>query len=109
MREHLPLYVPALVGTVLAVILWFVLARRIRRVGKSRWRPVLLCLPLLLGALGYGLFWLGFFSSTDAAVQLHAVRLTVTYFTGPFLSWVGGVWLVISTWLIFPALRSAAA
>jgi hypothetical protein len=106
MREHLPIYVPAIVGAMLALVLWIVLARKMSRVGKSRWRAVLLCLPLLLGAAGYGLFWLGFFSSPDAAVQLHAVRLTTVYFTASFLPWFGGVWLALSAWLITPALRT---
>jgi general stress protein CsbA len=108
MREHLALYIPAVIGVISALVLWIMLARKMTRVGRSRWRAVLLCLPLLLGAVGYGLFWFGFFSSPDAAVQLHAVRLTIAYFTEALLPWLGGLWLVLSAWLIKPALLTTS-
>ena len=106
MREHLSIYVPALVGAILTLALWISLSRRLSRVGKSRWRAVGFCLPLLLAAVGYGLFWFGFFSSSDIAVQLHAIRLTIVYFSESFLSWAVALWLLISAWLIAPALRT---
>jgi hypothetical protein len=107
MREQLHLYVPAMVCAVVALALWALLARAMAARGRSRWRPVLLCLPLLLGAIGYGLFWFGFFSSPMAAVQLHAVRLTIQHFAGAFLPWIGAVWLVLSGWLLLPLVRGA--
>jgi hypothetical protein len=108
MREQLHLYVPSMVGAVIALALWVVLTRAMVARGRSRWRPVLLCLPLLLGAVGYGLFWFGFFSSPATAVQLHALRLTVQHFAGPFLPWIGAVWLAMSGWLLVPLVRRAA-
>jgi hypothetical protein len=108
MLEHFHIYVPSMIGAVMALALWVVFARAMAARGKSRWRPVLLCLPLLLGAVGYGLFWFGFFSSPATAVQLHAVRLTVQHFAGPFLPWIGAVWLALSGWLLLPLLRRAA-
>jgi hypothetical protein len=102
LREQLHLYVPALVGANLALALWIALARAIALRGRSRWRPVLLCLPLLAGAVGYGLFWFGFFSSPSTAVQLHAVRLTIQHFAGNALPWVALVWLMLSGWLLWP-------
>jgi hypothetical protein len=107
MREHLGLYVPSTVGAIMALALWVVLARAMAARGRSRWRAVLLCLPLLLGALGYGLFWLGFFSSPATAVQMHALRLTVQHFAGPPLPWIGAVWLILSGWVLVPLLRRA--
>jgi hypothetical protein len=108
MREHLDLYIPSMIGAIMALALWVVLAHAMAARGKSRWRPVLLCLPFLLGTAGYGLFWFGFFSSPATAVQLHAVRLTVQHFAGPFLPWIGAVWLALSGWLLLPLLRRAA-
>ncbi len=105
MREQLYLYVPAIVGAAVALIAWLGLARASAARNKSRWRPVLLCLPLLLGSLGYGLFWFGFFSSPQTAVQLHAVRLTVQHFAGPLLPWIAAMWLLLSAWLLLPLLR----
>jgi hypothetical protein len=107
MREQLHLYVPAIVGAVMALALWVVLSRAIVARGGSRWRPVLLCLPLFMGCVGYGLFWLGFFSSSATAVQLHAVRLTIQHFAGPLLPWVGAAWLASSGWLLLPLARRA--
>ncbi|MGL4636316.1 MAG: hypothetical protein ACRCWF_10065 [Beijerinckiaceae bacterium] len=105
MREHLSLYMPAVVGFVLAVILWVFLSRKLAAANRSRWRAVLLCLPLVLGALVYGLFWFGFFSSPAMAVQMHAVRLTLQHFVMPFLPWIAGVWLLISGLLLLPLLK----
>jgi hypothetical protein len=107
MREQLHLYVPPIVGTVIALALWVFLNRAIAARGKSRWRPVLLCLPLFIGCAGYGLFWFGFFTSPKTAVQLHAVRLTIAHFAGPFLPWLGAVWLALSSWLLLPLVRRA--
>jgi hypothetical protein len=108
MREQLHLFVPSIVGAIIALALWIVLARAMVARGRSRWRPVLLCLPLLLGAAGYGLFWFGFFSSPATAVQLHALRLTIQHFAGPFLPWIGAIWLVMSGWVLVPLVRRAA-
>jgi hypothetical protein len=108
MREHLDLYGPSLVGAAIALVVWVALARAMAARGRSRWRPVLLCLPLLLGALGYGLFWFGFFSSPATAVQLHALRLTVQHFGGAVLPWIGAIWLVLSGWLLLPLFRRVA-
>ncbi len=105
MRDQLHLYVPAMVGVVLALVLWIFLGRVLAARGKSRWRAALLCLPLLLLAAGYGLFWFGFFSTPATAVQLHAVRLAIQHFAGPFLPWIGAVWLMLSGWLLLPLLR----
>ncbi len=105
MREQLHLYVPSIVGAVIALALLVVLTRAMAARGRSRWRPVLLCLPLLLVAVGYGLFWFGFFSSPATAVQLHALRLTIQHFAGPFLPWIGAVWLASSVGLLAPLLR----
>jgi hypothetical protein len=87
--------------------LWIVLARRMKALGRSRWRPVLLCLPLLLGAAGYGLFWLRFFASPGAAVQMHAIKLTLLHALGDFAPWIGAGWLALSALLLLPLLRSA--
>jgi hypothetical protein len=102
MRDHISLYVPAALGVILALALWVFLARKLAAADRTRWRAVLLCLPLLLGAAGYGLFWFGFFSSPAMAVQLHAVRLTLQHFAEPFLPWVGGIWVLLSGWLLLP-------
>jgi hypothetical protein len=105
MREQLHLYVPAVFGALVALALWVVLNRAVVSRGKSRWRPVLLCLPLFMGCIGYGVFWLGFISSPHTAVQLHAIRLTAGHFLGPILPWIGAAWLVLSAWLLLPLLR----
>ncbi len=105
MREHLSIYVPSLLGVLLAIALWVLLSKRLALANRTRWRSVLLCLPLVLGAAGYGLFWFGFFSSPAMAVQMHAVRLTLQHFAGPFLPWIGGVWLLVSGWLLLPLLK----
>jgi hypothetical protein len=108
MREHLSIYVPVFVGMILSIMLWVMLSRKLARVGKSRWRAVVFCLPLFLAISGYGLFWFGFFSSQELAVKLHAVRLTIVYFTESFLPVLGVLWLMISAWLITPVLRKVA-
>jgi hypothetical protein len=82
--------------------LWVWLARRLSCVGKSRWRAVPFCLPLLLMSLAYGAFWLVFFAGPFAAVQAHAIRLTLAYFTGTFAPWVGTTWLAVSAALLWP-------
>jgi hypothetical protein len=110
MREQLHLIVPAIAGAVMAIILWGALALRLKAVGKSRWRPALLCLPALLIAIGYGAYWLAFFSSVDMAVQLHAIRLTLGHFAGLYLGdalpWIGGAWLALGLGLLLPAFRA---
>jgi hypothetical protein len=83
-------------GVILALMLWMWLARRLAHAGKSRWRAVPLCLVLLLIPLGYGVFWLVFFSSPAAAVQAHAIRLTLEHFIAPFAPWTGVSWLIVS-------------
>jgi hypothetical protein len=105
MREHLHLYVPALAGAVIVLILWIFLSRALAVRNLSRWRAMALCLPLMLLALGYGLFWWAFFASPASAVQVHAIRLTVSHFAGPFLPWLAGSWLAISVWLLKPLAR----
>jgi hypothetical protein len=110
MREQLHLIIPAVAGAVMAVVLWVALALRLQAVGKSRWRPAMLCLPALLIAIGYGVYWLAFFSSVDMAVQLHAIRLTISHFAGLYLGsalpWIGGTWLAVGLGLLLPAFRS---
>jgi hypothetical protein len=107
-RAQLHLYVPAIIGVIAALLIWFALARIAARRGLSRWRPVLLCLPLLLIAAGYGLFWWGFFSSPAMAVQLHAVRLTLEHAVGAYLPWITGGWLAASLGLLLPLLKRPA-
>jgi glucan phosphoethanolaminetransferase (alkaline phosphatase superfamily) len=109
MRGHLDLYVPAVAGVIAAIVLWVVLARALSRRGKSRWRPVLLCLPLVLVAAGYGLFWFGFFSSPDLAVTLRAVQLTIQHEAGAFIPWIIGGWAALSALLLLPLLKSQPA
>jgi hypothetical protein len=72
MREHLPIYVPAITGAVLALALWTMLARALVRRSRSRWRAVPLGLGLFLGAAGYGLYWFGFFTSPAACGETYA-------------------------------------
>jgi hypothetical protein len=105
MRQQLIVYVPSLLGVVLALGLWVVLSKRLALRNRSRWRAVLLCLPLVVGAFGYGLFWFGFFLSPERAVQMHAIRLTLQHFGAPFLPWIVGVWLLLSGRLLLPALK----
>jgi uncharacterized membrane protein len=105
MREHLHLYVPALAGVVVVIAGWAALSGALAARHRSRWRAVVLCLPLVLIALGYGLFWWVFFASPASAVQMHALRLTIAHFAGPFLPGIGMSWLAISAWLLVPLLR----
>jgi glucan phosphoethanolaminetransferase (alkaline phosphatase superfamily) len=109
MRDHLDLYVPAIAGVIVTLVLWVVLARALARRGKSRWRPVLLCLPLVLAAAGYGLFWFGFFSSPDLAVTLRAVQLTILHEAGAIIPWAIGIWAALSALLLLPLLRPTPA
>jgi hypothetical protein len=90
------------IGVLAAVGLWVGLARLLAARIRSRLRAVPLALPLLMVALGYGAFWLAFFSSPATAVQLHAIRLTVAHFAGPLLPWTVGSWLVVSAWALKP-------
>jgi hypothetical protein len=92
----------ATTGFVVVLGLWVWLARRFSSLGKSRWRAVPFCLPLLLMSLAYGAFWLMFFASPALAVQTHAIRLTLAYFIGPFAPWVGTAWLALSAALLLP-------
>ncbi len=69
---------------------------------------MVLCLPLLLIPLLYGAFWLVFFSSPFAAVQVHAVRLTLEHFIAPFAPLIGAGWLAASLALLLP-LRSGSS
>ena len=107
MREHLALYAPALTGALLSLVLWFWLSRRLAAKDASRWRAVPLCLTLLLITAGYGLFWFGFFATPKTAVQLHAVRLSITYLAGDALPWIGMAWLALSGFLLLPLWRKA--
>jgi hypothetical protein len=108
MREQLHIYVPAIFGAILVLALWVTLTRAVVARGKSRWRPVLLCLPMFMGCIGYGLFWFGFFSSPGTAVQLHAIRLTAEHFLGPLLPWISAAWLALSAWLLLPLARPSS-
>jgi hypothetical protein len=108
MSEHIGIYSFAVVGTAAALGLWVWLARQMTARGKSRWRPVLLCLPLVLAAAIYGLFWFGFFLSPAAAVQLHAIRLTIEHaISGYGVAIIAG-WLAVSLLPLLPVLRRKA-
>ncbi|MGL5116653.1 MAG: hypothetical protein ACRC7C_15145, partial [Beijerinckiaceae bacterium] len=61
---------------------WRALASRLMAAGAGRWRAVVVCLPLLLVTVAYGLYWIAFFSSAAAAVQTRALWLTITLFAG---------------------------
>jgi uncharacterized membrane protein len=102
MRDHLDLYVPSMVGVVAAVTAWFWLSAQLGQRDVSRWRAVPFCLPLLMMAAGYGLFWLGFFSSPTTAVQLHAMKLAITHLVGDYIVWIGGIWLLLCAVLLLP-------
>jgi Na+/proline symporter len=99
----------AALGCACALLLWMWLARRLVELGKTRWRAVPLCLPLLLISLAYGTFWLVFFSSPQLAVQAHAVRLTLASLTGPIVPWVGAAWLALSAALLWPLKSGSCA
>jgi hypothetical protein len=105
MTEHLDLYAPALGGALAAVALWGWLAGLLAARIRSRLRAVPLCLPLLVAAAGHGLYWWAFFLSPAAAVQMHAIRLTLAHFAGPLLPWIGVVWLAGSLWALRPLLK----
>ncbi|MCA3563295.1 MAG: hypothetical protein IOC90_05280 [Methylocystis sp.] len=102
MTGHLDLLGPALAGTIVSVVLWFWLSRRLTARGRTRWRAAPLCLPLLLVSIGYGLYWFGFFQSPAAAVQLHAVKLTVSHATESLAPYALAAWLAASLLLLWP-------
>lgn len=105
MREHLNIFVPAVLGVLIAPGVWIWLAGKLARRNASRWWALPLMLPLLLAPAFYGLFWWGFFASPASAVQLHAIRLTIQHFVEPFVPWIGGVWLAGSLALLLPLVR----
>jgi hypothetical protein len=100
-----PIVALSAAGAVGAVLLWVWLSRLLRARIRSRLRAAPLAAPLLLLALGYGLYWLVFFASPTLAVQMHAARLTISYFLGPLLPWFAGVWLLLSGWALLPLVR----
>ncbi len=110
MREQIHLYVPAIAGALMTIMLWVSLGLRMRSVGKSLWRPAFLCLPALLIAIGYGLYWMAFFSSSDVAVKMHAARLTISHlahvYLGDALIWIAIPWLLTGLGLLLPAFTS---
>jgi hypothetical protein len=105
MRGHMSIYVPAFVGSIIVLAVWLQAARALGRRGASRWRAVPLFLPLVLMAAGYGLYWWAFFSSPAAAVQAHAIRLTIAHAAGAILPWIGAAWLAIAVALLRPLWR----
>lgn len=107
MSGHLDIYGTAAAGVLAALALWIWLSGQLAARIRSRLRALPLCLPLLLIAAGYGLFWLAFFSSPGMAVQMHAVRLTVQHVAAPYLPWIGGTWLIASLAVLWPLARRA--
>jgi hypothetical protein len=105
MLDHAEIYGVALGGALLSIALWVWLAGLLAERIRSRLRAVPLCLPLLLIAAGYGLYWWAFFSSPAMAVQMHAIRLTLVHLAGAFLPWIAGLWLVIGLWCLKPLVR----
>ena len=105
MPGHPDIYAPALIATIATLTLWVWLSRRLTARGRTRWRAVPLCLPLLLIAMGYGFYWFGFFQSPATAVQLHAIRLTVSHAVDGFASYMVGGWLAVSLLLLLPVFR----
>jgi peptidoglycan biosynthesis protein MviN/MurJ (putative lipid II flippase) len=108
MLAHAEIYGTALAGVVATLALWGWLARAMKALGKSRWRPVMLCLPLMLAAAVYGLFWYAFFLSPGAAVQLHAVRLTIEHAVSGFGTAIIAAWLGLSLILLLPLFHRKA-
>jgi hypothetical protein len=92
-------------ATVAALALWAWLARQLSGRIRSRLRAVPLALPLVVCAVGYGLYWLAFFSSPTLAVQMHAIRLTLQHLAGPLLPAIAGVWLALALWPLAPLVR----
>ena len=89
------IYATAAVSAALSLALWIMLARLLRRGGRSPWRAAPLGALLLLAAVGYGLYWFAFFSSPSLAVPLHLLRLKLVQKLGgltPFLA-LGGLLL----------------
>jgi peptidoglycan biosynthesis protein MviN/MurJ (putative lipid II flippase) len=76
------IYATAMVAAVLALTLWFGLARGLRRSGRSGWRAAPLGALLLFAAIGYGLYWFAFFSSPRLAILLHLIQLKVAHKLG---------------------------
>jgi hypothetical protein len=99
--------VQSAVAIAAALALWVWLARLLAGRIRSRLRAVPLALPLLLAAVGYGLYWLAFFSSPTLAVQMHAIRLTFQHLAGPFLPFIAAVWLGLAVWPLAPLFRRA--
>jgi hypothetical protein len=105
MLAHTDIYGVAIGGVLAAIALWGWLAGQLKARIRSRLRAVPLCLPLVLAAAGYGLFWLGFFSSPATAVQLHAVKLTLQHALDGFAGWIAAGWLVVSLVALLPLMR----
>lgn len=95
MGNPLVIYAASAAAAILALALWVLLARLMRRSGRSRWQAAPLGLTLIVAAAGYGLFWFGFFSSPAMAVQLHAVRLTIAHAAGEAWPFVAAGWLAL--------------
>jgi hypothetical protein len=89
----------------IALTVWIVLARQLRRDGLSGWRAAPIGLVLSLGAIGYGAYWTVFFSGPTAAVQMHAVWLTVRQVAGGALPWIVGGVTLLACWPLLRWLR----
>jgi hypothetical protein len=102
-----PIIAAAAGGAIAALALWVWLARALGSRIRSPLRAVPLCLPLLLAAVGYGLYWWAFFASPFAAVQMHALGLAAGHYLGPVLPWFGAAWLAASLAALMPLVRRA--
>lgn len=87
-----------------------IVALRLRAVGQSPRKALLLAVPLGLLAAGHILFWLAFFSSRpDTVVMLGSVRsmaLTQVPFALPAVQTIAAA---IAAWPILTGLRRASA
>jgi hypothetical protein len=104
----LPILLVSAAGTLAALALWAFLVHQLSARIRSRLRALPLAAPLVMMALGYGVFWLAFFSSPAMAVQMHATWLTIRHAVWPFLPWVAGAWLVAGLWALRPLFSRAA-
>lgn len=105
MVDHIEIYAVSGGSALIVLALWGALSHALDRSIRSRLRAVPLCLPLLAMAVGYGLYWWAFFASPSLAVQMHAIRLMLAHFIGPFLPWIVTGWLAFALVALRPLVR----
>ncbi len=108
MQTHFAIYMPALAVALVTLALWVAIDRALQRRIRSRLRAFPLCLPLLLAALGYGLYWWAFFASPAMAVQMYAIRLTLQHEVGAWLPWIAGGWAALALYALRPLVTRGA-